>query len=299
MSDFPSLSDGDNAQEPQTFTIRANGVDRQLTVDELKTWASKAIGAEEKFRAAAEKEATAKQQLEEVQQARQWQSDLQAAQSGDLDAFRRVAKSWGASDEEVATMVQQYQTAGQGSQAQAGPALPPRQLAVLQRMERMLAEFDKRGLDPVKTLAEGAEFQNLELTDRSKAEVRKLLDKDPVYRRLLKKDASGTIFDDVYGNVHRRVRSGAAFSPETIQEAAKEVRTRLDVLSQVLTDNASGVHPGSFGAAPVSDAGISRLQPPQPPNLADYNKKGDLAGYIEARLRYEQYQAAQDSENSE
>lgn len=277
----------------QTVSFRAAGAERKMTVKEALEYAKKGFGAEAAFREAAELRKRAEEQASQAEKALAWQKDLEAARQGDMEAFRRVAGDWGIPEDQVEQIVATHaQNEGRIGQPGSQPALPPNVMRTISRMEALLNKFDQAGIDPYQDLATVKQFAGMELDGKSRQAVKAVLDKDPVFGKMLGSPDSGqAILSDVWDRVQRRVQSGAPFNVQTIQEAAKQVRGLLDAFDKTLPPSQAGPFPGSFGSVPTSSLATSRLQPPVKPNIDDF--KDDLSGYIDARTAWDSWQASQ------
>lgn len=96
----------DSSPNPDLVTVKVDGKELQITRDELIAGYQKGASADKRFQEAAS--------------ARQFQEDFHAARQGDVGALRRVAKSMGASEEEIEAYLKdaQGQASGTGKQPQ-------------------------------------------------------------------------------------------------------------------------------------------------------------------------------------
>jgi hypothetical protein len=299
MADAPESTPQLETTEDQKFPITVNGVEYQLTMDELKQWASKGQGAEEKFRLAAEQRDEARRLREEAESAIQFKQDLEAARSGDVDAFRRVAKNWDMPDDQVEYIVQQHHQSASGEATTpegeaGGMQFTPQQLRDFDRMQKFFKSLEEKGItDPANLFYEQATATVGMLQDKSKNQVREVLTRDPILGRIMRNDPDNTILEDVWAEVEGRVSGGKErIGPKVIEEAVKKERAKLETYAKLLgsaTNQQGAISPGALGTAPSASAGFSRLQPPKKPVFSDF--KNDVSGYTKARAEYDAWQA--------
>ncbi len=278
--------------------FKAAGVDREMTIEEALGYASKGFGADARFREADELRKSAESKIGEAAEALRWKDLLTKTRGGDLEAFRELANDWEVPAESIEEMVAaQTGTApatGSGGAPEGTPSaygLSPAQLADFHEMQRVVNGWKKAGIDPVKTLQTNQEFQDTSVKASAKEYVKKYLQSDPIFGKMVKDPTQGqTILDDVWKRVNGRVKAGThEFTQETIRDATQELAAILNVFAETTGSGQPGntMNPGSLGGAPSSTAGLSRLHPPKEPQMKDY--EGDTEKYFLDKLAYRQH----------
>jgi hypothetical protein len=282
--------------EGSTYRIKAGGVERELTLDELKTWASKGYGADEKFREAASKTKDYDDVRKKAEEHDQFMTDLQAARSGDAAALRRVGPHFGLDDEAVERIIAQQEQAAAGSYgespdggAPAFASLDPRQAAILTKFESFMNDLQKEGIEPGQAIKASREYLRNESRQKLTENLRKALTNDKDLGRIVANDESGTIHKAVADQIEWRVRAGEELTPKAIQEVFQQVKAISDATLKAVPQPKTGVpHPGAMGMAPATGSGLSQLQPPKVPKLEDSDPER-FDDYVQKRILAELY----------
>jgi hypothetical protein len=200
-------------KEPETYQVKVNGEMRDMTLDELKENASKAAGADEKFRIAAEKEKAGTKGLELAKA-------FEKVNSGEFTAadVRHLAELTGQDpDEAVATYTANLKKAEEDDKkTQTPPAgAPPRKLEMKDLPE-----------DVQETIGLAREAQIADAEKKIKEMVSEAVDKDEFLGKIVieaPEESQTGIKEAITSMVQRDVRAKILASPSTKEKFGAEM----------------------------------------------------------------------------
>lgn len=282
-----------------------DGTIQKITLDEaknrLKTYAGKSNQFDAVSKEKADLEAKFKEADALANMTRKQKDLMTKAQEGDVDAFRELGSLLGVDsgyiEQQIATVQERSGTSGNAPAEGGYAALPPEQLALLQEVKQLLGGWKKAGIDPIRDLQGARQFQEETTSTWAKDATKNFLVGDltdgPVLSKMVQHPTHGPkILDKIWARVDGWVKSGERkFTPETIREAAKDIRGIVDAFDAVFPAANPNVGPGSFGSAPA--ASFSRLEAPKEPQLKDYGDSNEgFAQYFNDLANYQNAQSS-------
>jgi NACalpha-BTF3-like transcription factor len=217
--------------DDRAVTFKVNGMERTATVKELQAMASKAEGADEKFRQAADA-VKLQDTLKKIQ------ADPNSVTADDFDLVLRGAGATADQRREALEMLKESKAGGSGTGRQEEtPLVIP--------MENMPPEVKAAVMAAGQLSVAQQETAATKLREQIEKNVQKTLTDDPVLSTIITDEANGqpvawekdgtlanTLFQEFMDKVKARVteRPADPITPEVIQGIAQTVRRRFSVL---------------------------------------------------------------------
>jgi len=260
------------------FRDEVAGVEREFTPEEASGHLAALFRDREKLKGADEKFRRAAEIREQAAAAIQFQETVNKAKSGDVDAFKEVAKaleldrdSPGLTDEVVKVLKGEYKIEPTGtpeaprSEPSNTPSLDQSQLATLQRVVKFFDAFKDSPLSPEQAIALAVGNAEEASSEKAREMTRTALTRDPVIGRIIseRKGSVDAILKDVFADVRSRVDGGAK-----LDVAIKEAR---EYASRILAASIPSEEEARFQAA-ISGMGQAPASLPSAPLQAEAPK---------------------------
>lgn len=315
MSDVPVTTEPDVLDISEALKaigkpvrMKVNGEYKTFEPTALAELASKGLGADEKFRAAADKEKELASQLSELEQARQFNADLKTvnAFTGEDDpkireAFIRIGKLNGQTAEQASALFDRAIQAASSQlpdpeeeRSKRPPPAPAPQ--VPQDLLKLAEALKEAGLSPKDLAQYVAEKAARERQTAAENLIYQEVDKSEKLATLLArgdKVRSG-MRQAVRDEVERMVRAdpGLRLTPATIQTAINKVGGLADVLVEGLHQKVETPVDltSPFGFSEASRLTFDGIHAPERPS---YKEGDDLGSYIEKLASYNAWQEQQ------
>lgn len=308
LMDDPHLSGPENGQEggQKTFKVKANGVERELSEEEVVQWASKALGADEKFREASEARREAEEMRKKAERAmRVEELQKKVNDENDVDAFVELARDyWGWPEENIQTALQNagyMDDSGQQKQGQT-PQRPQGGQQGMSKEDRdaweawkqFHSQAQQKGIDPFAALESASGFTYRQSREIGRNETFEVLKKDPVFGKIARKNPDSPVLEGIWKEVERIVDSGEGSfsSPDSkraaIKKAVDKVRPFIDAGREVYSSGSTA--PSAFGAIPSTGTAVDPHTPPKRPEEFDASKHRDnLGSYLQQMMAYDAF----------
>lgn len=224
---------GQSASQPagQTYTIKVNGEERTMTLDELRKAAEKTGGADAKMEEAAQ----LRKQAEEAMALKHNLDRLK--ESGDPQLLQSVMKDLGADEEvvqQVLDMVQKQQ-GQQGQQSQQGQEGQSGETITDENGNPIYIEPDDLSPQLRKELDEFKQWKEQQTERSQKKEAAELrqeiqnktyegVDNDEIFGKIENDEQRQTVKDLVFKEVQRRVVADGESWPDVLEPALQSVR---------------------------------------------------------------------------
>ncbi len=206
-----------NVDDNGKVTLKIDGVEKQFTVTELMTLASKAGGADAKFQEASAIRGEAQKQLR--------LNELNKTAETNDDAFRELGRLKGVDSATVEARLQEYreyqreQSAGTGDEEEEEEEeeAPKKKRAEVPVVAKMSDE-DKGKLDQTN------QWAMEQAKEKALGEMRKTIDNDPVLGKLSSGQKEHLLDNVMSGAVIGRLQQGQAFGPTTLAAALQDTK---------------------------------------------------------------------------
>jgi len=263
--------DGDNKNKVETYTVKIDGEDRNLSIDELKTLASKSGGADQRFQAAADATKAA-------ERGTRIETLVKAISKEETPSEADVRELAGLLEIEPAEFMQ-YLKEGD----------PPQKTDNKTGVADFNTEFKKQmGATPAEVRAT-LEFSTQRHVNDARKEIReisdKAVDKDSIIGKMIvgedKDDVLATIKDMVAEDVLQKIQNGVPFGAEMVTATVQMVRSKLTKLGIPKRLNQQpivlGLGPGAGISSEIqADEPIKRI-----PSNEDDGEKNLISRYLQ------------------
>jgi hypothetical protein len=207
----------ETTEELETLTI--DGQDMQVTKDEMKTLAQKGKAADQRFREAAEERRKLDEERATMTRESQMIKDIQAAQGGDMEAFRRLPgyPELNVSSDDVERIIEGRQGEAEDTDTTEGGTADPRTAQEVSELKKQVGQLQ----------SQLEEENNQKTLNRIRTEVKRTLDGDQVLGYLSKEKpkALSRLADYTVGVLRRYVvEQGRPYNAETLKAAVHEAR---------------------------------------------------------------------------
>lgn len=209
---------GGRADEP-TIKIKVDGSEKEISLDEARTLAEKASGADKRFQEAA-------RTRQEAERAVKFYEAAQRADEDD-EAFKEVGRMMGYSDEDLDEAVaaraalrnEEGARGSQGKQENQAPALTKDQEAALKA---------------------GQEARVQQKREEALGNIREALDKDDTlgHNKVEDQEMRDELFGLLLANVRNRlIETGESFGPDSVQASLQQLKRQVKRLGLFKEDN--------------------------------------------------------------
>jgi len=256
-----------------TFTVKVNGKERQLTLDEAKVILQKELSADEKFQATSDLR-------KKVTYYEQRDRDWAKAQEGDLDAIRRLPtyKELGVSQEQVDNLIAQHEDSEEEAPSRKAPnkrdKAVPKEVAYENLPPEVRVELERSKKERLDRVKEGI-----------RTDLNKILAEDPILKSIIKKRGEGLssrLKDFAFGVVQRRAQETKNYDPSYLREAAQESRKWLEDLG--ITSESGNPEVQSLGGAFTPSNTLHRSS--KPPKRVPSSNTDEYAKYLAGKFSY-------------
>ena len=301
-SQLPPLSEADLLRKAPA--IKVNGAVRELSLRELTEWATKAMGADEKFREAASFSQRIKDLEAENKELKGMASDFEALKSnGDPNAFLRMAqragydyeaanKMWLALNDEAPEPSATPAPKGNGAPVKPSFAdLPPE----VQAAVKYVANLANSGVDIAHFSKLGASDLEERAGQTAKQRIAAALDKNEKLRTIVgrKGEARERFINRVFADLSGRVEKGQTFDT-ALGGAVNDAAELLGAVVQNVATREQEAGLFGLGPAPASGRGF-RLEAPQQPKIDEKRlfEKGSIAALADAVVAYDKHNSTE------
>lgn len=259
---------------PGVLTFRANGAERQITIEEaISKYLPKAWAADENMREAAElrKQADAERlEAKSALTAKQAVARLRADPS-DLEALRTTAEFLGLDGDAVSQLASQGGGPVESNDfASALSQMKEIPVSLLPKELRDLAKALQGGRNPIQEIDAIRGVHNKGVLAKGKETFKTALQKDPTFGTILRGSSKAdTLVDKMWSTIERRVEDGEALT-SVAQEVVEHYRDVYGVYDEAVSSLSGFDAPGALGGAPGAASVLSRLQPKAEPNFEDF-----------------------------
>lgn len=289
---------------PTKYKVNVGGTDREYTIEELTTLASKAAGADEQFRSAAEiRKENERLKLENAQAAKT-RAIFDKAKNGDPQAFLDYAGSLGLDPQQANYVWQQVMGTGTQEEEEERPVtrtkgqnvpqkltldqLPDEVIAALKVVGRMVQTTD----DPASALQIASRATEQNAAERARKQIEQALDKHPKLRNIVSRNTASRkkLVGSVFSDLQSRVERGEAYDSALTAAIADKADLLVSIVQDAPVDELG--FPGLFGMAAPNNGRSITLEAPQQPSVDEktLHDKGSIARLADELVRYDQYQ---------
>lgn len=282
-----------NEGTPDTHTIKVDGEDREVSLDELKAMAQKGASAEERFRSADALRKAAEADTKAAAYHRAMLETVKVAQTAGPDqaqGLRDLAKNYpefGISSEDaerVIAAMEAKEIEVANANKKEGTVEPP-----------TFDEMPDRVQKSVQAQEEAVRATNL---TQVRTSMQATLDKDEVLGTILvgkRKDTkSERLLDHAMTILSQKVTQAGRYTPETVRAAVEETRNFAKDIGLLDVDTPVPGSPLGLGRGPTTPFG-SLAKSGSPPPQIDPKKALNTTDYADNVLERLQYQALQDN----
>ncbi len=299
----PVVIEGDNVaeviqniKEPDAkHTITVDGVDSEVSLEELKALAQKGKSSDDRFRSADALRKAAEQDTKDAQYHRAMLETVKRAKTPgpeQAQGLRDMAANYpefGISKEDAETVIANIAakeaTVAEDSKTNETAAVPP-----------TFDELPERVQKSVETQENAVRQTNLTTVRNS---MRDTLDNDEVLRTILvgkRKDTrTARLLDHAMTILSQKVTQAGRYTPDAVRAAVEETRAFVKDIGLLDVDSPAPGSPLGLGRGPTTPFGSLAKSGSPPPRISPKDAL-DSEKYAHSVLERLEYQALQDSE---
>lgn len=294
--------------------FKVAGVEQERPLHEWLALATKAEGADARFREAAELEKQFETLKAQAEEAGTYKKLLKAAGNGDPQAFLKIGTEMGMEYETVSQFWDMMN--GEAGETEVTPkttqtgqaAGPPSKISLSQLPDEVVAalryvgRMAQTGVDPADHLQIASRDLETRGEQSARTKIGRVLDSHPLLRTISRqKGARTALIERIYSDLQGRVDRGEPFT-KALDGAVGDHATLVQSTAEALTEQHRTLSPEifGFGAGPAGNRGFS-LQAPQQPKL-DGQKvldKGGIASLTDSLLAHERWNEANGGNTSD
>lgn len=255
-----------------TIKFRANGADRELTIDEAKTFLSKAWAADQNMREAAELRKRADTDLKSAAGALAARTAADALRDnpGDTEALKTLAEFLGMDgDAAVRSMA-----GGPGASEVDLSEIP------LERLPKELRALAKslRDRDVIKEIDDIKATSNRGTLRQARDVFKNALTKDQLFGMVMGSAKGDAMFERMWDTIAGRVNAGENLT-SVAQEVVEHYRDVFGVFDEAVSSRMPSLDvPGALGGAPGAATILGRLQPQAEPDFEQVREEATKRG---------------------